>query len=378
MTFQKYDLQLTPSSLKSWRSSETGQKSVAVLMSGGVDSSVTAYLLKEAGWNVMGLTMKIPVSTVGRTTGCCSAHAALVCEGLDLPHYFVDVTGPFAEIIIEPFRQSYRQGRTPNPCVDCNSKLKLGLLWDFLEEKYGIEHIATGHYARVIKTNGRVVLARAADKIKDQSYFLYDIRAERIERLVLPLGDFTKEQVRSIAAGLNLSVAERSESMELCFAGEGDYRAVLAEADLNQEGRLQDMQGQTIGTHKGIVNYTIGQRRGVGFAGGLPLYVASIDAGTNTITLGNREEVSHPIIKANQLNISIPEKLRPGQNLSGKLRSYSHSHPCRVVEFNDDNLTVRFDRPVFAPCPGQRLVLYDENDYIVGGGTIISFGDYET
>ena len=375
MTSHTYDLQLTPSSLKSWRPNEPSSKSIAVLMSGGVDSSVTAHLLKEAGWNVMGLTMKIPVSVVGRTGGCCGAHAALVCSRLDLPHYFVDVTKPFEDIIIKPFRESYRQGRTPNPCVDCNAKLKFGLLWDFLEKQYGIKYIATGHYARVVKTNGGAVLARATDRIKDQSYFLYDIRADRIERLVLPLGDFIKERVRSIAAGLDLSVAERAESMELCFAGEGDYRAVLTEADFNKEGRLQDMHGREIGTHKGIANYTIGQRRGVGFAGGVPLYVANIDAETNTITLGSRDEVSHSTIRANRLNVLIPEKLRPGQSLSGKVRSYSHSDPCTVIEFKDDNLTVRFDRPVFAPCPGQRLVVYDENDSIVGGGTITAFGD---
>ena len=375
---QKYNLKLMPSGPESFEPGKHGSKPIAVLMSGGVDSSVTAHLLKQAGWNVMGLTMKISVS--------CNAHiherrgvsAALVCNQLDLPHYFVDVTQVFEELIIEPFRRSYRQGRTPNPCADCNARLKFGLLWDFLQEKFGINYIATGHYARVVKTNGRVFLARAADKSKDQSYFLFGINPDKIERLVFPLGNLTKKQVRSIAADLNLSVAERPESMELCFTAEGDYRGLLEEAELNRHGQIQDMQGQTIGTHKGITNYTIGQRRGVRFAGGQPLYVAGIDAYTNTITLGRREEVSHSIIKANQINVLIPELLRPGQSLFGKIRSYGQAHPCRVVDAGgDENITVNFNKPVFAPCPDQKLVLYDEDENIVAGGTIASFGDCE-
>lgn len=370
---QKYNLQLTPSGPESFKPDKRGSKPIAVLMSGGVDSSLTAHLLKEAGWNVMGLTMKVPVSCNSDTRQRRGASASLVCNQLELPHYFVDVTEVFEDLIIEPFRRSYRQGWTPNPCTDCNAKLKFGLLWDFLQEKFGISHIASGHYARVVKTNGRAFLARASDKSKDQSYFLYGISPGKIERLVFPLGDLTKKQVRSIAAGLNLAVAERPESMELCFTAEGDYRGLFEEAELNRHGQIRNMQGQPIGTHNGIANYTIGQRRGVGFAGGRPLYVAGIDAGTNTITLGNREEVSHSIIKANQINVLIPELLRPGQSLFGKVRSYGQAHPCRVVEAGGDDLTVNFNKPVFAPCPGQKLVLYDEDEKIVAGGTIVSF-----
>jgi tRNA-specific 2-thiouridylase len=372
---QKYNLQLTPSGPEPFRPDKPGSKPIAVLMSGGVDSSVTAHLLKEAGWNVMGLTMKIPVSHNADTLERRGTNAATICNKLDIPHYFVDVTTAFKELIIEPFRQSYRQGRTPNPCANCNAKLKFGLLLDLLQEKFGINHIATGHYARVRKTNGRVFLARAADKSKDQSYFLYGISPGRIERLVFPLGDLTKQQVRSMAANLNLPVAERPESMELCFTAEGDYRDLFEEAELNQEGQIQNMQGQTIGTHKGITNYTIGQRRGVGFAGGQPLYVAEIDARTNTITLGKREEVSYSIIRADQINVLIPELLKPGQSLFGKVRSYGQAHPCQVVESDEESLTVRFDQPVFAPCPGQKLVLYDRDENLAAGGTIVSFGE---
>jgi tRNA-specific 2-thiouridylase len=202
-----------------------------MLMSGGVDSSVTAHLLKEAGWDVLGVTMKIPTACEDGSRGCCGAEAAFVCNELNISHYFVDVTEPFENLIIERFRQSYANGETPNPCVDCNTLLKFSLLWDFLQERFGIEYLATGHYARVSEQNGRVRLGRAQDKSKDQSYFLYGISAERLERLVLPLGEMTKEQVRSIASGLGLSVADKPESMELCFAGQGDYRLAL-EADI--------------------------------------------------------------------------------------------------------------------------------------------------
>jgi tRNA-specific 2-thiouridylase len=374
---KKYNLQLTPSGTELFSPEGPGSKSIAVLMSGGADSSVAAHLLKETGWNVVALTMKIPVSCDAQNHENQGTDAAAVCRELNLPHYLVDVTGPFEELIIEPFRRSYRKGWTPNPCADCNAELKFGLLWDFLVEKFGISHIATGHYARIVKTNGRVLLARAADKSKDQSYFLYGTRPDKIDKLVFPLGDLTKQQVRSIAAELSLPVAERPESMELCFAGEGDYRGLFAENELNQQGTIQNTQGSAIGTHKGIANYTIGQRRGVGFAGGEPLYVAGIDAGANTITLGRREEVSHSVIKANRINVLVPERLKPGQNLFGKIRSYGRAHPCRLIEADDENITVRFNQPVFAPCPGQRLVLYDQTDNITVGGTIVSFGSSE-
>lgn len=345
-----------------------------MLMSGGVDSSVSAHLLKELGWDVLGITMKIPVSCdVGRR-GCCGADAALVCHELDIPHYFVDVTEPFESLIIEPFRRSYAEGWTPNPCVDCNTILKFSLVWDFLAETFGIHFLATGHYARVTETAGRTCLGRAKDTAKDQSYFLYGLSVERLAAFVLPLGERTKQEVRSIAARLGLSVAEKAESMELCFAGEGDYRAALTPTGADQPGDITDMQGRKIGEHKGIANYTLGQRRGVGFAGGKPLYVGRICARTNTIALGTREEVSFRTITATEVNTLIPENLIAGCSVRGKIRSYGEPQPCRVVRIDLTGLTVEFDEPQFAPCPGQRLVLYNGDDNIVAGGTISPCG----
>lgn len=340
-------------------------------MSGGVDSSATAYLLKQQGWEVLGVTMKVPLSSGAAKRTCCGSDAAFICDQLAIPHYFVDVTEPFEDLIIEPFRRSYAEGRTPNPCVDCNTFLKFSLLWDFLREKFGITYLATGHYARIHKTDGRFFLGKAKDSAKDQSYFLYGISAQRLANLLLPLGELTKEQVRSIAADANLPVAEKSESMELCFAGEGDYRAVLTNARFNKPGDVTDMRGEKIAEHNGIANYTLGQRKGVGFAGGIPLYVGKINARKNTIALGTKEEVSSPLVGANQINALVLDELFTGARFFGKIRSYIDSHPCKLTEINTDAMTVEFDRPQFAPCPGQHLVLYNTKDYIVAGGTII-------
>jgi tRNA-specific 2-thiouridylase len=341
-----------------------------MLMSGGVDSSVTAHLLKEAGWDVLGVTMKIPTACEGIGRGCCGAEAAFVCDELGISHYFVDVTEPFEKLIIERFRQSYASGETPNPCVDCNTLLKFSLLWDFLQERFGLEYLATGHYARVSKQNGRVRLGRAQDKSKDQSYFLYGIGLERLERLVLPLGDKTKGQVRSIASGLGLSVADKPESMELCFAGQGDYRLALDNDQSSCEGDITDMGGKVIGRHKGIGNYTLGQRRGIGYAGGRPLYVGRIDRQTNTVALGTRDQVCSRFVAAKVVNVLAPELYGADNRLFGKIRSYGDPQPCSVRQSDVDNMSVEFEDPQFAPCPGQRLVLYDDHDNIVAGATI--------
>jgi len=384
MQADKYSIRLMSPSFAPWAPEKVSSKAspyamkdvsepkqIAVLMSGGVDSSVAAHLLKEDGWEVLGITMKIPVSCDTKTRGCCGADAAFVCNELNIPHYFIDVTEVFKRLIIDRFRQSYARGETPNPCVDCNTLLKFSLVWDFLQEKFGISYLATGHYARIIKTTDQVRLGRAKNKAKDQSYFLYGITKEKLERFVLPLGELTKDEVRSIAAQLKLSVADKPESMELCFAGEDDYRAALTIAEANQAGDITDMRGNKIGTHRGIANYTLGQRRGIGFAGGKPLYVGKIDAQTNTIALSTREEISFRAVRANQVNILIHEELIRNKRLFGKIRSYGALQPCKIIEVNENDVTVEFDEPQFAPCPGQKLVLYNSNDNIIAGGTIV-------
>jgi len=359
-----------PPSFSPWQPKKDLSRQVAVLMSGGVDSSVAAHLLTKAGWEVLGITMKIPVScdTGARPPG--PGEAVRVCRRMNIPHYYINITGAFEKLIIEPFRRSYLSGQTPNPCVDCNTLLKFSLVWGFVAERLGVKYLATGHYGRVITAGNHARLGMANDKAKDQSYFIYGISAEKLTNLILPVGELTKAKVRSIAAELNLSAASRAESMELCFAAEGDYRQVLGDAGTGKPGDITDMKGNKIGIHNGIANYTLGQRRGVGFAGGVPLYVGKIDASANTIALGTREEISSSVIRANKINVLIPEEFAPGRRCFGKIRSYGRPQPCKITEADNDSMTVEFDKAQFAPCPGQSLVLYNSDDYIIAGGKI--------
>ncbi|MHC4068177.1 MAG: tRNA 2-thiouridine(34) synthase MnmA [Planctomycetota bacterium] len=372
MAADEWKIKLLPPLFLPWEPKKELSRQIAVLMSGGVDSSVTAHLLAEQGWDVMGITMNIPVPCSPNNRSCCGVDAAFVCNKLGIAHYFVDVTKAFQKLILEPFRKAYAMGQTPNPCVDCNSLLKFSLLWDFLEFEFGVSYLATGHYARIIQTDGLPRLARAKDKAKDQSYFLYGIAVEELSRILFPLGELAKNDVRSIAEKLGLSVHDKPESMELCFAGEGDYRQALPQDQADSCGDITDMEGNRIGTHKGISNYTLGQRRGIGFAGGKPLYVGKINAEKNTIALGTRGQVSTSTIKASGINVLIPKEFAAKNRVFAKIRSYGDPHPCKIIDIGQDDMTVEFDQPQFAPSPGQKLVLYDSDDNIIAGGTIVS------
>jgi len=367
-TIKDYKLELIDSHTAPWKPANDTSRQIMVLMSGGVDSSVAAYLLRQQGWDLVGVTMRIPVACQTNKRGCCGAEAAYVCVQLNIPHYFVDVTEAFNELVIERFRSDYRRGFTPNPCVDCNTFLKFMLVWDLVEKELGVKYLATGHYAEI--RDGR--LRRGRNQAKDQSYFLYGIPKERLSYFVLPLAELKKEEVRTIAQEIGLGVADKPESMELCFAGEGDYRDALDGGE--KPGDLVDMQGNVIGTHKGIAHYTLGQRRGLGYAAGEPRYVAKIDAENNVVTLGTKDEVHHAIVYADEVNILIPEQMKVGVKLSGKLRSYgTPTQACEIIECGDDAITVKFDEKQFAPSPGQKLVLYNDNDEVICGGTICGF-----
>ena len=362
--------QLLEPSLEPWAPKPGTTRQIAVMMSGGVDSSVCASLLQQAGWDLVGITMKIPVACDTGKRGCCGADAAFVCHELGIAHYFVDVTESFWQYIIRPFEQAYAWARTPNPCIDCNTFLKFWLVWNLIERQFGIKTVATGHYARVVTDQGKTVLQQGLDQQKDQSYFLYGIPAHRLPDLILPLGNLTKTEVRDQARSLGLSVAEKAESMELCFAGEGDYRDALSSEQRNQPGDLTDMQGKIIGTHQGIANYTLGQRKGIGYAGGKPLYVGGIDAETNTVALGTREEVCAKQVTVGELNILDPQAWQADTPLSAKIRSYGNPRPCVLNEATETHAQVEFDEPQFAPCPGQRLVVYHPDGHVIAGGTI--------
>jgi len=372
MDMSDFDLKLYEPSFEAFCSDKPAECQVAVMMSGGVDSSVTAYLLQQEGFDVVGVTMRIPVACGVNSRGCCGADAAYVCGQLKIPHYFVDVTEAFNVLVIDAFRQAYAEGRTPNPCADCNSILKFNLFWDFISQELGVGNFATGHYAQVKRTEKGARLCRAKTRSKDQSYFIYGIPAEKVEHLYLPLGGLAKSEVREIAAGLDLGVAEKAESMELCFAGEGDYRDALGLDAADSEGDLVDMQGNKIGTHKGVANYTLGQRRGLGFAAGEPVYVGRIDPVNNIVALGTRDEVTEKNVTAEDANVLVADELFVGAKLFGKIRSGGDPRACVVVDVDDNGFEVEFDEPQFAPCPGQRIVLYNEHDHVIAGGVIHS------
>ena len=362
--------QLLPPTLEAWEPRQ-GTESIAVLMSGGVDSSVTALLLRDAGWDVVGVTMKIPAPD-----GCCGAAAAVVCDQLDVPHYFIDVRKLFQNQVIEPFRQAYQEGKTPSPCVDCNTMLKFDAVWKALQEGFGIRHLATGHYARVIRNGRDVHLARGIDRRRDQSYFLYGIKRERLPYLHLPLGHYKKPVVRQIAAKYGLAVATKPDSMELCFAGEGDYRGLFKQV-ATEAGPIYDLKGVRLGEHRGIHHYTIGQRHGLGIASPHPLYVLRISARDNAVIVGPREKAETRVVQVEDLNVLMPDLMEEGRLLWGRIRSNAKLTKC-VVNCREGKGTVLFSEPVFAPAPGQHLVLYDDAAKLVAGGTIRPISDYET
>jgi tRNA-specific 2-thiouridylase len=345
-----------------------GPKSVAVLMSGGVDSSVTAWLLRKSGWHVVGVTMNIP-GTGSSPGSCCGRDAASVALGLGIPHYTAFVEKEFEEIVVDPFVENYLRGRTPNPCADCNAFLKFGLLWKALEDAFGEVRIATGHYARIEREGNSFFLARGKNPVKDQSYFLYGIAAHRLPRLLLPLGGFSKEEVRALAREARLPVAEKRESMEICFAGEGDYRRLLEGRSL-PSGLIVDEDGEPLGTHPGIAHYTTGQRKGLGIASREGLYVLRIDPGRNLVVVGPRERAFRRRVCACDVNILAPRLFGQGKRFFGKTRSRGEPLPCELLLGNGERIEALFDQPQFAPTPGQRLVLYDADGRVVAGGVI--------
>ena len=370
MSTDQTEIKIFPPTFEPWQGKHT-DRSIAVLTSGGVDSTVTALLLKQAGWNVLAITMKLPVAgQCNHPSPCCGSDAGLLCHQMGIPHYFLDAQELFEQLIIKPFRQAYAQGRTPSPCADCNAFLKFGLVWDFLAKTFGIQHLATGHYARIVSESDRCYLARAADSQRDQSYFLYGIPRRRLKHLVFPLAQLTKQKVRDLAHSNGLKIAQKPDSMELCFAGEGNYRRALDQDVLPSPGPILDTQGNVLGQHEGIVNYTIGQRRGLGVAAGEPRYVVRISPDDNSVTLGTRQQACRRDVRVTDVNTLIPDKLQPGAQLLGQIRSPGQASACTVVEAGSEAMLVEFAEPQFGPCSGQRLVLYDDRGFVIAGGTI--------
>ncbi|MCM8831387.1 MAG: tRNA 2-thiouridine(34) synthase MnmA [Candidatus Omnitrophica bacterium] len=344
------------------------KKKVLVAMSGGVDSSVAAYLLKSSGYQVGGVTMCLGVKISDNKTRCCGPEAIedakRVCEKLDIPHYILDFSKELQKYVISKFILEYQNGKTPNPCVECNRFLKFGILLE-KASALGFDFLATGHYATIEKDNGKFFLKKAIDKLKDQSYFLYPIEKEKLKIILFPLAKLTKEEVRQIAYKLNLPVANKPQSQDICFI-QGDYRDFLAKKISKiSYGDIVDKKGNILGQHKGLFFYTIGQRERLGISFSQPLYVIAIDAKLNKIIVGKKDELFACGLIAKDINILV-DKLP--KKAFAKIRYQHKEAPCFLYP-QENKIKVIFKEKQEAITPGQSVVFY--NDKIVLGGGII-------
>ncbi|MDX9819157.1 MAG: tRNA 2-thiouridine(34) synthase MnmA [Desulfococcus multivorans] len=345
---------------------------ILVAMSGGVDSSVAALLLKEAGCDVAGITMCLgfregsgPVRCGG---GDAIDDARRICDRLGIPHHVVDFNAEWEARIVNKFVAEYLRGRTPNPCVDCNRFLKFGALLD-LTRAMGYESLATGHYARIERTESGFALCRARDAAKDQTYFLYPIAPADLGSILFPLGDRTKDEVRAAAREASLPVAEKAESQDICFVTEGNYRKFILDRlgrdAAGQPGDIVDRQGRVVGRHQGLPAYTVGQRSGLGISAPTPRYVLTMDVAGNRLVVGEKGDLLASGLWAGDLNlfqVPLPPEAKAG------IRYRKRPVPCRL-EIRDRRLRVLFSEPQEAVAPGQAVVLY-EGDRVLGGGVI--------
>jgi len=343
---------------------------VLMAMSGGIDSSVAAMLLLEQGYDLVGVTFRtfdsIKPSCLAREKGCCSVESIMearhLAQKLGFEHHIVDFRDIFRQHVIANFVDEYRHGRTPNPCVLCNSHIKWGVLLGEAD-RHGCEFIATGHYARIAQQGGHWFLRRAADSHKDQTYFLWMLTEENLSRTLFPLGGFTKDEVRRMAAERGFGqLSRKRESQEICFIPDNDYRAFLAsEGCPSSEGQYVDAAGNPLGRHAGFQNYTIGQRKGLGIALGYPAFVTHIDAGRNEVTLGRHDDLW-------QTRVCLRDGFFRGDAASPVQAQIRYrSQPSEAVF---EGGTLSFSSPVWAVAPGQSAVMY-QSDLLVGAGIIV-------
>lgn len=360
------------------------EKRVIVAMSGGVDSSVAAAILKDKGYDVIGVTMKTwGFMEVGgapkHESGCCSLDAIYdaknVADSMDFPHYTVDFTKPFEDAVIDNFVDEYLHGRTPNPCVLCNRTIKweeLLLKADSLDAKY----VATGHYAKVDynEITGRYTLKNSADSQKDQTYALWGLTQESLSRTLLPLGEFTKTEVRVLAEKYGLKTANKPDSQEICFVADNNYERFLRERVPDKISQITEgslvYKGEVIGKHRGYPFYTVGQRKGLGVALGKPLYVKSIDAIHNIVEVADKKDLLQNKLFAYDVNYVSKAQLQQGEKVICKIRYSDKGTMAKIIEADGNSFHLEFTEPKNAISPGQSAVLYDEEGFVLAGGII--------
>ena len=357
-----------------------GKKTVVVGLSGGVDSSVAAYLLKEQGYDVIGVTMQIwqeeDSCTVEENGGCCGLSAVedarRVAQKLDIPYYVMNFRKEFQEQVIDYFTREYLEGRTPNPCIACNRYVK----WESLLKRsleIGADYIATGHYARVEQLpNGRYAIRNSVTAKKDQTYALYNLTQEQLARTLMPVGAYTKEEIRKIAEEAGLLVAHKKDSQEICFVPDNDYAGFIKNSTGKTipKGNFVQADGKVLGEHQGIIHYTIGQRKGLNLSMGHPVFVTKIRPDTNEVVIGENEDLFINTLLCDRVNFMAIEGLEEEVRLKAKIR---YNHPgaeCVISPAEEGKVRVTFDQPQRAITPGQAVVFY-QGEYVAGGGIIL-------
>lgn len=348
-------------------------------MSGGVDSAVTAMLLHEEGYEVTGITLNIlDYNYVGERVKnpCCSLESIMgakeIAQFVGFEHHIIDVKPKFKELVIEGFVDEYMSGRTPNPCIRCNSDIKWGEMLKIADEM-GCEKIATGHYAKVNQKDGRYFLSKGTDRLKDQSYFLWALSQEFLSRTLLPLGDYTKTEIRSMAFMRgHTQLSQKQENFDICFVPDNDYRLFLKETLPNIEeqysqGEFVDVNGKVLGKHKGFMNYTIGQRKGLEIAMGIPYYVLKIDADTNTVQIGEKAQLNKNGILIKDINLMKYEQIKENVDVNTMVRYKSSGIKSQIASINDGMAEIIFEENIQGIAPGQSAVIYENEDIVFGG-----------
>lgn len=361
------------------------KKKVVVGMSGGVDSSVAAYLLKEQGYEVVGVTMQIwqdeEEASLQENGGCCGLSAVedarRVAQELEIPYYVMNFKREFKEKVMDYFADEYLHGRTPNPCIACNRYVK----WESLLQRsleIGADYIATGHYARVCQlSDGRYTLKNAAAAAKDQTYALYGLTQYQLAHTLMPVGAYAKDEIRRIAENIGLKVAHKPDSQEICFVPDGDYARFLEKytGQTVPEGDFVDTSGRVIGRHRGITHYTVGQRKKLGLAMGHPVFVSEIRPEANQVVIGENADIFRHTLYADRLNCMAVPSFADGMEARAKIRYNHKGSPCRIYLEGKDKVRCVFPEAQRAITPGQAVVFYD-GDLVLGGGTILGAGEY--